>query len=74
MKYYVCERLRLCSYLTERGFSIAKVEPDPKNTKYNIFFFEETPELIAAVVRYFSTDCLTAQLNDLKARRAAKHI
>ena len=61
MKTFKCTRLRLCNYLMDREFFPYRVEPDPGNPRYRIYLFEETPALTAAVVRYFSTDCYTAQ-------------
>ena len=61
MNHFVCERLRLCNYLIERGFYPVQTMPDRRNPRFSVFLFEETPELTAAVVQYFSTDCLTAQ-------------
>lgn len=63
MNKFVCKRLRLCNYLMDRGFFPYQVEPDKNNTRYNVYIFENTPALTAAVVRYFSSDCYTAKQN-----------
>ena len=60
MKTFQCTRLRLCNYLMDRGFFPYRVEPD-SNPRYQIYLFEETPALTAAVARYFAVDCYTAR-------------
>ena len=70
MKQFLCNRLRLCSYLIDRGFTPSQVLPDSQNPKFNVFLFDETPELSAAVVQYLSVDCLTARK---KAERKSNH-
>ena len=62
MKTFLCKRLRMYTYLVDRGFSPVQVLPDADNPKYRMFLFEETPELTAAVQRYFNEDCMTAKL------------
>lgn len=64
MKHFLCNRLRMYTYLVERGFTPVQVLPDADNPKYRMFLFEETPELTTAVNRYFSTDCRTARLKN----------
>lgn len=61
MKSFICKRLRLFTYLTEKGFTPTEVLPDSQNPKFNVFLFDETPELTAAVVQYLTTDCTTAR-------------
>ena len=51
---YVCKRLRLCRYLIDRGFSPYKIAPDRDNPKYNVYLFEQTTGLSAAVLDYFT--------------------
>lgn len=64
MTQFLCNRLRMCTYLMDRGFHPAQVLPDANNPRYSVFLFDETPELTAAVQRYFTADCLTARLNN----------
>ena len=64
MKTFLCNRLRMCTYLMDRGFHPAQVLPDADNPRYSVFLFDETPELAAAIQRYFTADCLTARLNN----------
>ena len=66
MKRFVCRRLRMLNYLLDAGFKPYAIEPSYKNPKHKVFLFEETPELNAAVIRYFSTDCYTAQIKHQK--------
>lgn len=61
METFRCTRLRLCNYLMDKGFFPYKTELDPKNPKYRIYLFEETPPLTAAVTRYLIVDCFTAR-------------
>lgn len=68
MKQFLCNRLRMYTYLVDRGFSPAQVLPDADNPRYKMFLFDETPELTAAVMQYFSTDCLTARMNNERNR------
>lgn len=51
---YVCSRMKLCSYLLEKGFKYKKTFKDKYNPKYNCWLFENTPELINAVNEYYS--------------------
>lgn len=52
--YYV-KRLRVLSYLIERGFRDYEVIPDPTSTKgYNWFVFKRTPEFNAVIEEYFA--------------------
>jgi hypothetical protein len=34
-----------------RGFVLLAMEPNPKNTKWNVFYFNESPEINAAIYR-----------------------
>ena len=49
---YVCKRVRLCRYLIEHGFKPYKIAPDRNNSKYNVWLFEQTDELMAAIMDY----------------------
>ena len=64
MKTFLCNRLRMYTYLVDRGFSPVQVLPDADNPRYRMFLFEETPELTTAVNRYFASDCMTARLKN----------
>ena len=64
MNQFQCKRLRLCTYLMDRGFSPVQTVPDEQNPKFSVFLFDETPELTAAVTRYFAVDCMTARMNN----------
>ena len=61
MKTFECTRLRLCNYLMDRGFFPYRAEPDSSNPHYQVYLFEDTPALTAAVARYVAVDCYTAK-------------
>ena len=53
---YTVKRLRLLTWLVNRGFKDYTIIPDPTSTKnYNWFVFENTEALEEAVNEYFST-------------------
>lgn len=54
MKYYVCRRIRLLSFLQEKGFQYLIMEKDKYNPNYNIWLFKDTPELRIAIEEYYS--------------------
>lgn len=51
---YVCKRLRLLSYLYMRGFIPTAVMPDYENPAYNVWVFQNSPELESAIDEYFA--------------------
>ena len=51
---YVCKRMRLLSWLTERGFEAIRSQVDIYNPKYRVFLFEDSPELRKCVDDYYS--------------------
>ena len=52
-EYYTCKRLRLLSYLMDRGFKDWKPLPDATNPKYSVWITKNSVELEAAVAEYF---------------------
>ncbi len=50
---YFCKRLRMLEWLRNRGYMPFKVMPDANNPKYNVFLFENTPELERDIELYF---------------------
>lgn len=50
MKEKVIFMPRLAYALQDRGFTIIRQETNFKNPKYKVFIFEETQELISAMV------------------------
>lgn len=56
MKTYVCRRLRLLSYLKEKGYLPYRTQPDYRNPRFYVWLFEETPELLNAVEDYYHSD------------------
>lgn len=61
-KVFVCKRMRLCNYLTSQGFTAYGTQPDKTDPHYSNWLFEVTPELTAAIARWFNEDCYTARL------------
>lgn len=59
---FVCKRLRLCNYLTQKGFRPFDTAPDKTNPDYTNWLFEVTPELTAAIKCWFGEDCYSARL------------
>lgn len=55
MKYYVCKKIRLLTFLQSKGFNFIKTEQDKNNDKYIVWIFIETPELRDAIEEYYST-------------------
>jgi hypothetical protein len=53
---YVCKKLRLCSFLLQKGFNYELEKPDKFNPKYNIWIFKNTPELQLAIDEYYSQE------------------
>lgn len=57
MKYgmhYVCKRYRLLSFLKAKGFLPSMTLPDRDNPKFNIWIFDNSPELEAAIDEYIA--------------------
>lgn len=54
---YTVKRLRMLTYLINKGFTEYEIIPDPMavNTGYKWFVFKRTPELEEAVTEYFTT-------------------
>lgn len=48
----VIKSKRLANYLTEKGFKIEKVDVDRENSKYMIFLFKKTNELLEAMNKW----------------------
>lgn len=52
-EYYTCKRLRMLEYLRNLGFMPYLTLPDCDNPKFNVWRFKNSPELEAAIDRYF---------------------
>lgn len=52
---YICKRLRLLSFLQEKGFQFISTMPDKNNPKFTVWVFVKTPTLMKAVEEYYST-------------------
>lgn len=50
---YACKRLRMLEYLKSHGFTPFATIPDPTNTRFNWWLFENTPDLEKIVKAYF---------------------
>ena len=46
--------LRMARYLTAQGFAFVKTSQDVKNPQFMNWYFEATPELVAAIDKYMS--------------------
>ncbi len=53
MKYYICRRIKLLTFLQNKGFQYIMHEPDKYNPKYTIWLFEDTEEIRKAVDEYY---------------------
>ena len=51
---FSCKRLRLLSYLLDKGFEPVSEIPDPNNYKYKWWLFYNTKELEEALDEYFA--------------------
>ena len=63
MKYgekYLCKRYRLLSFLRAKGFYPELVLPDKDNPRYNVWIFNNSEELEAAVAEFLS-NCRSRQ-------------
>ena len=53
MKYYVCRRIRLYSFLSQQGYIPIMVQKDKYDPHRLIWLYEETDELKKAVCLYY---------------------
>ena len=53
LKYYVCKKMRLLTYLMSKGYMYIKIDKDKTNPNYSVWIFEDTPELRKEVSRYY---------------------
>ena len=53
---YICRKLRLYVYLTQRGFKYELEKEDRDNPNYKVWIYKETPELRLAIEDYYSSD------------------
>lgn len=51
---YCCRRLRMLSYLRELGFEPFATVPDVNNPKFNVWLFNNSPELEDAIHEYYN--------------------
>ena len=54
MKTYVCRKIRLCTYLIEKGFMYLEEKPNVFDPKRKVWVFEETIDLRNAIEEYYS--------------------
>lgn len=54
IKTYVCRKIRLCTYLLEKGFEYMEEKPDVFKPNRKVWIFEETPSLRNAIEEYYS--------------------
>lgn len=55
VKYYVCKKMRLLTFLQQKGFQFIKAQNDRENPLYVVWIFEDTPELRSTIEEYYST-------------------
>lgn len=53
---YICRKLRLYVYLTQKGFKCELEREDRDNPRYKVWIYKETPELRLAIEEYYSSD------------------
>ena len=53
-QYYICKRMRMMSYLVEKGFVYEKTIPDMTNPKFKCWLFRSSTELQKAIDDYFA--------------------
>lgn len=51
---YVCRKIRLCSFLLQKGFQYESERADRKDVNRKVWLFKSTPELYNAVEEYYS--------------------
>lgn len=54
MKTYVCRKIRLCTYLLEKGFEYVEVQQDVFYPDRKVWIFEETSALRDVIEEYYS--------------------
>lgn len=54
MKDYIIYSLKLANYLANKGYQIKKTAININNPKYNVYYFEDLPELRAEVENFKS--------------------
>lgn len=66
MGVFCCTRLRLYTYLQQRGFVPERIEPSHNDPGYMVYIFEKTPELEAVLTQYFVKDCYSARQREVR--------
>lgn len=51
---YIVYNQRMAGYLMQKGFVLIDMRPDLKNTRRNVFLFNDTPQLKSAIDEYMS--------------------
>ena len=55
MKYYVCKKMRLLTYLQENGFNFIKTQQDRNNPAFLVWIFRDSKELRDCVESYYNS-------------------
>ena len=50
---YVCRKIRLCSFLLQKGFQYESEREDREDSKRKVWLFRSTPELYNAIEEYY---------------------
>ena len=56
MNYYVCRKMRILDWLCRSGYQPLREQVDLRNTKYKVWIFESSPELLQCVEDYYHSD------------------
>lgn len=54
MSFYVCRKLYLYYYLTQRGFEPKSTRPDKFNCKKLVWLYDDTPELRNVIEEFYA--------------------
>lgn len=53
-KNFMVFNQKMAGYLMQKGFVLIDMRPDLKNTRRNVFLFNDTPQLKSAIDKYMS--------------------
>lgn len=51
---YVCRKIRLCSFLLNKGFKYERIDIDVNNPNRKVWLFKDSKELRDAIEEYYS--------------------
>lgn len=53
---YVCRKIRLCSFLLQKGFQYETERADRTDSNRKVWLFRSTPELYNAIEEYYGSN------------------